>query len=749
MEVYIIYNLKYKSTVSNTQTFTNEEKSIIANFKKNPNYKDIISLNQTLCGDEVYEFFHNKIYVPRVTGISNTIIYYSEFTTGTVEFSMIFFEFISSELITPSLLREDTVIATSIDRHIKAINNITNQDKQIFDYKIEQIMNEISESKFYDLTFHPLETMLNKTLYNYQKANINWMINLENNLNNYVITKRHLDFPDGRIYEYENNTFISSNKVQSKSKINGGLILDETGIGKTLQFICLAISNPLISTLILVPNHLYDHWISQFQLHLNNKDSSSLDMAIQEQDNPEQASSKLANPKLINPVPSWITIIRFSDYLNYNGLYQRIIVDEIHELYSKPENNKVFKKACLTPPNTLYKWGLTATPFPVEFSISNLIQFLSSETISNNSIEKFESNISIYKNFMRRNILANITDQVVLPELEIINNIISFTSKEQIIYDAEFMANTNADINVLRKLCCDTILAVEHDSIQFPNVNLMIKNYFEKQFLESKNKLDELETRFENAKKVNQIIKSLELEANILHYKKEIETQEVVVKARERSLTFLLEQFKELPMCPICMDDIDINTNCSVINVPGCNHIFCNGCIDYICATKSDCKCPNCRANFNKSNLIKISSNNVIQKYPSKISKLIEIINSIDKQIIIFSQFTKLIEKIHMILNSEQISTCVYNSSIDIDNFRQKNFKVLILSSTNNASGLDLSFVNNIIIFEPIIGTYSYLRDIEKQIIGRIYRINQQQHTRVHRLIMTNTIEEQIYNELS
>ena len=74
-------------------------------------------------------------------------------------------------------------------------------------------MNEISGSKFYDLTFHPLETMLNKNLYNYQKANINCMINLENNLNNYVITKRHIHFPDGRIYEYENSQFITSTPI--------------------------------------------------------------------------------------------------------------------------------------------------------------------------------------------------------------------------------------------------------------------------------------------------------------------------------------------------------------------------------------------------------------------------------------------------------------------------------------------------------------------------------------------------------
>ena len=89
-----------------------------------------------------------------------------------------------------------------------------------------------------------------------------------NNSNIYLNSRRHIKFLDGRIYEYETNKFITQSEEQSLIKINGGLIYDETGIGKTLQFICLAISNPLISTLILVPDHLYAHWNNQFKIHI-------------------------------------------------------------------------------------------------------------------------------------------------------------------------------------------------------------------------------------------------------------------------------------------------------------------------------------------------------------------------------------------------------------------------------------------------------------------------------------------------
>ena len=68
--------------------------------------------------------------------------------------------------------------------------------------------------------------------------------------------------------------------------------------------------------------------------------------------------------------------------------------------------------------------------------------------------------------------------------------------------------------------------------------------------------------------------------------------------------------------------------------------------------------------------------------------------------------------------------------------FRNKELQVLILSSKDESCGLDLSFVSDIIIFEPILG--NYVKDIEKQIVGRIYRINQISECNVHRLIINN-----------
>ena len=395
MEFNLIYSLN--TSVKNNQgnksnIFTKEEKAIIIEFKNNIDYKKIKNLPETISGENVYKNFKNKMYCPTINkavlnhGMENILtssakselvdveIYYSEFNIETVNFQIIFFEFPSSELITPFILKEEQTINTTIDRHIKALNNITNVNKELYDYLVDNMMTEISGPHFYDLTSHDFESVLTIPLYLYQKGNINWMLRIENESNNYIYSRRHINFPDGRVYEYETNKFIENFDELGKVNINGGLIYDETGIGKTLQFICLAISNPNIRTLILVPDHLVSHWISQFTLHIKT-----------------DTFKNKAN------IPDWVNITSYSDFQTYNSSYDRIIVDEIHELYSRSDNYSIFKKACET--KCKHKWGLTATPFPVDFSIFNLIKFLSSEIISYNYIEKLESNIKIYKNF--------------------------------------------------------------------------------------------------------------------------------------------------------------------------------------------------------------------------------------------------------------------------------------------------------------------------------------------------------------
>ena len=78
-------------------------------------------------------------------------------------------------------------------------------------------------------------------------------------------------------------------------------------------------------------------------------------------------------------------------------------------------------------------------------------------------------------------------------------------------------------------------------------------------------------------------------------------------------------------------------------------------------------------------------------------------------------------------LNEKGIETILLEGNIQdkINAFRNEYKKVLVLSTMNNSSGLNLQFCNNIVIFEPIKGDYVFLREIEKQVIGSIMRIGQ------------------------
>ena len=68
------------------------------------------------------------------------------------------------------------------------------------------------------------------------------------------------------------------------------------------------------------------------------------------------------------------------------------------------------------------------------------------------------------------------------------------------------------------------------------------------------------------------------------------------------------------------------------------------------------------------------------------------------------------------------------------------------MSSDENASGIDeLKSFSNMIIFEPFLD-YSYGKQIEKQLVGRIRRIGKVDNiVNVYRYYVSGTIEEKIY----
>jgi SNF2 family DNA or RNA helicase len=74
--------------------------------------------------------------------------------------------------------------------------------------------------------------------------------------------------------------------------------------------------------------------------------------------------------------------------------------------------------------------------------------------------------------------------------------------------------------------------------------------------------------------------------------------------------------------------------------------------------------------------------------------------------------------------------------------------KVILLSLKNSASGTNLTEASHIFFIEPINEKKEICKAIEGQAIARACRIGQEQKIKLYRLLIKDTIEEQIYNSV-
>ena len=68
--------------------------------------------------------------------------------------------------------------------------------------------------------------------------------------------------------------------------------------------------------------------------------------------------------------------------------------------------------------------------------------------------------------------------------------------------------------------------------------------------------------------------------------------------------------------------------------------------------------------------------------------------------------------------------------------------RVFLLSTRSGAIGINLTSANHVILFEPFLS-----RNVEKQAIGRVWRMGQLRPVQVHRLVACHTLEERIVNQ--
>jgi SNF2 family DNA or RNA helicase len=740
-ELYLYYSLKI-------EPFDNDAIRI----KKNINLSDIIKKQKVLINNEVKDFYAKKGDFCPLSSDSFIDTCYTEYTDNNHVVKILFYKVNNCELLTPNAIfgSETKNVLTSIHRTINLQNNLLGEFDKYFNSELDNIIRVMSLPRYYNLskiyiqdpagllvneimTEYPIEEILRIKLFDYQRDNINWMLEFEKNpVKEYISADKLFFFPDGRIYNYTLNTFVT-NKQRELVTFRGGIILDNVGIGKTFQLLCLAVSNISLRTIILVPDHLESHWTSQWKKHFN------------------------------IGLPDFIKIVKFSKFKDCRlEKFDRIIVDEIHELYSNVEYKNILEICFRT--GCRHKWGISATPFPVPNSIYNLIKFLTEKELHYQNLDRFSYFYDTYYKIFRKNTLENIVKEINLPKANEHNLLLDFNDQERILYDAETQANANCDEYFLRKCCCDIMINFQNKTqiISLSDFNNLVLDDYKYKYEEENNKLIKFVEFYTNCvevlekidkgeeiEEIKEIMKKTtrkELIENINHYKHEIKKQEEIVKNRKQAYDYLYNKINETNKeCPICMGNI---TDGDKYDVPECGHICCSECMSYWLASNGSCTV--CKKNVDKDKIYTITNLDQVKlKYSTKIDKLLEIMrNKPDKKFIVYTQFDNLISKLHQTLNTEGFGSIKLENPEDIDEFSNNpSKKVLIISSVKNASGIDLSFVSNIVIFEPIIGDTLFLRDIEKQIVGRIYRINQTENINIYRFIIKYTIEEEIFNK--
>lgn len=658
-----------------------------------------------LKNQDVYNFFAGKKNCPEFTPEQQEYInfYYLDVEIDGYRVQTRFIEITNTMLLTDNITCDKIIGA--MGRHFINFHDVTTmKGENMFKNRMDKMIDIMETKSFYDIS--EIHVPIKTKLFNYQINNINWMIKREIERPQYHMSSqaRLIMFPDGRIYNYNERKFVKIEDIPLVT-VKGGVIADEVGKGKTVQMLSLCFARN-IPTLILVPPHLKKHWENELSKHFMNTPN--------------------------------INLVTFKDFKKEMlDRKKRIIVDELHILYSDSEYRHLYDTLCST--KIEYKWGLTATPFAGDFSIHKITQYLTDTIFYLEFFERFMYYESIFVSYFKRNVEKNINDELVLPPLHYHNHFLNFTNIEQNAYMTEISGKDTANEMILRKICCDIMISVEKiESMtekEFIQTFLKIK---EVKLVEETNRLEGLKIDLQKIKDQN---RPLELHDNIRHYENLIKEQDVIVKKLEAPINFLKSQLAEDKTCAIGMCEEDtINTNYAMFTK--CNHYFCTPCLK--AALKKNKACPYCRSTDIEFVTISNDTNKKIP-YSTKINKLLEIIQTTSRQFIVFTQFEMIIEKLITILGREGINAAPF-SIPNVELFRNNNLRVLILSSKDEACGLDISFVSDIIIFEPVVG--NYVKDIEKQIVGRIYRINQTSECNVHRLIVNNTIEEKIYKDL-
>lgn len=731
--------------------------------------------------------------------------------------------------------------------------------KKKIDGNMEYIINKSSEDVNYIVDSkigNPSE--ITAELYDYQKCSVNWMVNKEQNDKpvKYCVDE---EVVIGNVYyDTRHHNFIHADNRKQISFYGGGLI-DEVGLGKTVQMITLSIMNQkknpyytvegvnkLFSraTLVLCPNHLCNQWLREFDTMVSKdfklvvvplmtkkhfdkytyQDVLDADFVVVSYtffDNknvtqkwcPRVSTVKSFNKQswsssniktvdeLFNQMRTELLEDPFKILTDTNPLVQlvhwhRVVVDEFHEVH----NNSKYKyvKNILPHIDSTYRWCMTATPFADKYSLEHTVDYLTNNKNCDGNDIYMNSDVVNYlsTNCFRRNSKTSVEQEYTLPPTTEEIVWLKFTDVERTMYNAHIANPNNDKFGVyLRQLCCHPQLADEtkyslSNCKSLQDIEKMMVVHYKKNMDKAQDNVDKIVSRIEKVKDKIIKIKSkqkvddddmdeelVELLDNITTSQNRLKKLEECVKQLKEKLseankvlegktttynffTTVIDKLKQTvnketddDSCVICMSEIPESN----IGVSKCGHIFCYTCLKM--SVNMYHNCPMCKNKLADTDIFVLSyskkSNDVkdklIDTVGTKLANLIHLLKERDERTIVFSQWDDMLRRVGTVLSENGIKNVFcrgncYQKDKSVREFNDSDdIKVIMLSSDSAAAGTNLTKASQIVFIDPIYGDKQFRNDQERQAIGRAHRLGQKNSIRIVRLIVKDTVEEEIY----
>jgi hypothetical protein len=308
----------------------------------------------------------------------------------------------------------------------------------------------------------------------------------------------------------------------------------------------------------------------------------------------------------------------------------------------------------------------------------------------------------------------------------------------------KIICKTNSNIRILDSLIPNDVMAMLHAGDTKGALQVLgVHDETPTSIIESLTK--SLIKDLEQQKRKLEFYKTMEYSTEAAK-QKSLENQQEKINSLENRIDTIKTRMADLDTtnCPICYSDIEVPTL-----TPCCKNLFCFVCLcESIKRQTGQPICPLCRTNINSINDLHVVNKmaNTIQHAPDKIepkTKVEEFINFVENnpkaRILMFSGYDASFFQITSEMTHRNITYSMINGSTNrvskiINEFSEGNYRVLFLNSRHVGAGLNITCATDVFLFHKMSS------EMEKQIIGRAYRMGRTKSLNVYHLLHENEV---------